>query len=117
MQPSGQNSEIDLREYYITPLYLETMAIRARSWSVDFIQLQLKQFLATIPDYPEVMEILEGEIHRRKLNEIKKKARTLPEDRLIAFQKSLNDPDEKEVVETEIQIRGGARELPDHAAK
>lgn len=106
----------DLREYYITPVYLQTMEQRAKFWSADFIRIQLQQFLETIPDYPEVLEILEGELHRRKLNEIKKKARRLTSKELKDWIRKLEDPDHIEVAETELQIRQGVSSLPDASA-
>lgn len=116
MDLSHLKTNEDLREQFITPLYLQTMEQRARIWSSEFIQQQLSQFLQTIPDYPEVLEILEGELHRRKLNEIRKKARKLRTAELNQLMKSLTDPDQIEVVETEIQIRRGVVSLPDASA-
>tara|TARA_B100001778_G_scaffold148814_1_gene122418 strand:+ start:118 stop:471 length:354 start_codon:yes stop_codon:yes gene_type:complete len=103
----------DLRQYYITPTYLEVMRHRARAWSDEFIQAQLQQFRNTIPDYPEVHELLEGEMHRRKLNGLKrriKKSRTADLQSLKATEK---DPDVIEVIETELLIRQGVKRLPD----
>ncbi|MCB1169352.1 MAG: hypothetical protein KDK25_03410 [Leptospiraceae bacterium] len=103
----------DLRQYYITPTYLEVMRNRARYWSEDFIQAQLSQFRHTIPDYPEVLELLEGEIHRRRLNTLKARIRRLKNPELEAMKEQQSDPDAREVIETEILIRQGTRRLPD----
>jgi len=103
----------DLRQYYITPTYLEVMRSRARDWSDDFIQAQLKQFRNSIPDYPEVHELLEGEMHRRRLNRIKARIKKANTSDLQSLKDGQRDPDVLEVIETELLIRQGVKRLPD----
>ncbi|MBW7857335.1 MAG: hypothetical protein H3C43_03310 [Leptonema sp. (in: Bacteria)] len=104
---------MDLREFYITPTFLKVMANRAKSWSSKFIQDQIDQFQVTIPDYPEVVELLEAELHRRSLNQLKQKLKNQTIQQLkqtvINLQKQYNDgqvsQDELEVAETEWRVR------------
>lgn len=111
--PPAAESE-DLRQYYITPEYLAQMRLRAREWSDDFIQLQMNYFRRTIPDYPEVAEILEGELYARTLNRLHRAART----RSIADVKALlkkygAQADYREILEAELEIRSGVKRLTD----
>lgn len=96
------------------------MASRARHWSERFIIEQIEQFRRTIPDYPEVVDLLEGELHRRRLNALRKELRSLDKDelqrRLRLMQRDYKakaiTQDELEVVETEWRIRNG-KQLPE----
>jgi hypothetical protein len=111
---------VNLREYYITPEYLKLMASRARQWSERFIAEQMEQFRRTIPDYPEVVDLLEGELHRRRLNALRKELRLLNKDELQGrlqlmqrdFAAKAITQDELEVAETEWRIRNRKR-LPE----
>ncbi|MEQ8350454.1 MAG: hypothetical protein RH862_03165 [Leptospiraceae bacterium] len=103
----------DLRQYYITPTYLEVMRKRARHWSDEFVLAQLQEFKSSIPDYPEVHELLEGEMHARKLNRAKKEIKRKKSDELKTLRKSQKDPDIQEIIDTELLIRDGVRRLPD----
>ena len=104
---------MNLREFYITPAYLKRMEMRARSWTEAFITGQIDEFRVTIPDYPEVIELLEAELHRRRLNGLKTKVRRLAGNELVHFLESMQDlfrkggisQDELEVVETEWKVR------------
>jgi hypothetical protein len=104
---------VNLREFYITPEYLKLMESRARHWSERFIQDQIEQFRRTIPDYPEVVELLENELHRRRLNALRMQLRSLKKEelreRLKAMQRQYEagaiTQDELEVAETEWRIR------------
>lgn len=109
------SSAEDLREFYITPDYLKELKRRARVWEDAEIREQLLYFKTTIPDYPEVHEALEGELHRRKLNKLRRHARRLRgEGQLKALlEKYGAEPDYREVIETELQIRRGANRLYD----
>ncbi|MCB1165885.1 MAG: hypothetical protein KDK37_13090 [Leptospiraceae bacterium] len=107
------DSAEDLRQYYITPMYLETMRQRAMQWTDEFIELQMQQFRTEHPTYPELQELLEGELHRRRLNQIKRKARSLKTPDLESALKKQTDPDSREVIQTELLIRQGMRRLPD----
>ena len=104
----------DLRKFYITPLYLQLMRQRSRYWTEEFIKKQLFYFKQTIPDYPEVHEVLENELHVRNLNHLRKEARVRP---LAELKKLLakykHEPDYCEVLQTEIEIRSGNKELKD----
>lgn len=109
---------MDLREYYITPEYLERMGNRARQWSENHIKRQLTLFRRTIPDYPEVLEILEGELHMRNLNALHRHARKVPVEKLDELLgKYGEEPDYREIIEAEIAIRGGARKLHDSSGE
>jgi len=96
------------------------MASRARQWSERFIADQIEQFRRTIPDYPEVVELLEGELHRRRLNDLRKQLRSLNSEELYGrlqvmqrdFAAKAITQDELEVVETEWRIRNRKR-LPE----
>jgi len=104
----------NLREYYITPFYLKTMSGRARIWSDDFIKEQITVFKETIPDYPEVFEILENELHRRELNRLSQTIRKSSIEKLNALLIEFNGhPDFKQVIEVELAIRKGAKHLND----
>ena len=109
----------NLRDFYITPLYLETMRYRSRYWTKEFIKTQLFYFKQTIPDYPEVHEILENELHTRDLNHLRKNTRRLSNadiEKLLKqskHKKYEHNPDYREVIQTEIEIRSGAKRLKD----
>ena len=107
----------DLREYYITPDYLATMRSRSREWSDDFIREQHQLFRGTIvAEYPEVLEVLEGELHRRNLNRLHRSIRRKSADELQALREKYRaEPDYVEVIDTELEIRGGARRLVDRS--
>ena len=107
------NPAEDLRQFYITPVYLEVMRQRARQWSDEFIQRQLSQFKDSIPDYPEVHELLEGEMHRRNLNRLKSRIKKLKSSDLQGMRKKQSDPDTLEIIDTELLIRQGVKTLPD----
>lgn len=110
----GPHTGEDLREFYITPFFIETMAARARQWNDDHLRRQLGLFRRTIADYPEVLETLEGELHRRNLNKLYRHARRLPPEQLKALlAKYSGEPDFKEVIETEIELRKGVTHLHD----
>jgi len=113
------NQDPDLRESFITEQYLELMKQRSRQWSVAEIHEQLKYFKYTIPDYPEVLEILEGEIFARELNQVVQSVKKLPLDRLHQLARKYKDQEEiLEIIEASIAIRQGARRLqekPDSA--
>jgi len=109
-----ERTEEELREFYITPLYLETMRTRASRWSPEHIKSQLQLFRRTIPDYPEVLELLEGELHKRNLNDLRRHARKSLNEQLPALlQKYGAEPDYREVIETEMEIRKGVKRLYD----
>ncbi len=108
----------DLREFYITPLYLKTIQKRAKKWSEDFIIKQLAYFEKTIPDYPEVHEILQTELHTRRLNQLHKNIRKLGKNELLKLlQKYKDEPDYCEIIQAELEIRSGANQLIDKTAK
>ena len=114
MDAKPKQEKEDLREFYITPLYLNTMRQRAKSWSEDFINRQLLYFQKTIPDYPEVHEILQTELHTRKLNQLHKAVRKMKKNELTQLmQKYKSEPDHCEVIQTELEIRSGADFLVD----
>ena len=105
---------IDLRQEYITPFYLETMQGRVRDWAEEQIRKQLILFKRTLPGYPEVLELLEGELHRRNLNRLYRHARGCsPEDLRALIKKYGSEPDFREVLETELELRSGATHLAD----
>lgn len=96
----------DLREHYITPLYLSTMALRARDWSEDFIRSQIEEFKRSIPDYPEVFEVLEAELHSRRLNRVHAEVRRASSaDLPVLLGRHKNDADVAEIIGTEIELR------------
>lgn len=105
----------DLRLYYITQDFLRRMSDRARDWDEAFISEQARAFARAHPDYPELVEILEGELHRRRLNALKNEIRSLPraalEQRLkevrALFRAGEITRDELEVIETVWRIRTG----------
>ncbi|MCB1325953.1 MAG: hypothetical protein H7A21_02140 [Spirochaetales bacterium] len=104
----------DLRVFYITPHYLAQMRARAREWSPDFIKYQIECFRFTIKDYPEVLEILEGELHRRELNAIQRSVRRMSVAEIKKQLQQFSDrPDHAEVLRTELEIRSGASRLRD----
>ena len=108
--PAGEG----LREHYITPLYLDEMTARLPDWSTEHIVSQAKIFRRTLGDYPEVLELLEGELHRRNLNKLRahiRKSSTPELDTLL--EKYGREPDYHEMITTEIEIRGGATHLHD----
>lgn len=109
-----RNQDPDLREFYITPLYLETLRLRVSSWSDGLIQEQLDLFRQTIPDYPEVAEVLEGELYRRELNRLKKSLVNLDGEGLKALLLEYDrDSDFAELIRTTLEIRNGAKKLKD----
>jgi len=104
----------DLRKYYITPHFLSTLHGRARRWSEQFIKKQIAYFKETIPDYPEVNEILENELHRRILNTTKTLVRkSSPAELEKLKEKHENAPDLKQIIEVELEIRSGTSHLND----
>ena len=104
----------NLREFYITSDYLRRMQLRARSWEDAFIQNQITYFKHTIPDYPEVCELLETELHTRNLNQLHRKLRSLEKKELkILLQKYKLEPDYCELIESELEIRTGVKVLYD----
>ena len=115
--PRLANTEEDLREFFITPEYLQRLRERARDWDEPTIQIQLRLFHRTIPGYPEVMFILEGELHTRSLNQLRRTIRRWPAERIEELRRKLEaEPqreDHVEVIQTELEIRGGAQRLFD----
>lgn len=89
------------------------MRRRARQWTEEFIEQQLQQFRHSIPDYPEVHELLEGEIHRRNLNRLKRRIRKMGTSELRELRQTQTEPDSLEVIDTELLIREGTKRLPD----
>ncbi len=105
---------MDLRAEYITPFYLEVMQTRVREWPEPYIKHQLALFRRTIPDYPEVHELLDGELHRRNLNRLYRHIRRAPQEELRRLlEKYGAEPDFREVIETELELRSGASHLTD----
>lgn len=107
----------DLREFYITPTYLAIMKDRAREWSDEFIREQHRIFRGTaVADYPEVLDLLESELHRRNLNRLRKGIRGKAEKEILALrEKYASEADYVEVIDTELEIRGGAHRLVDRS--
>ncbi len=96
----------DLRQHYITPLYLSTMALRARDWSEEFIRFQIEEFQRSIPDYPEVVEVLEAELHSRRLNQVHDEIRRASSaDLPRLMEKHKSDTDVAEIIGTEMELR------------
>lgn len=114
---TAANQEEDLREFYITPEYLARLRDRARDWDEGTIQIQLRLFHRSIPDYPEVMGVLGDELHRRSLNQLRRTIRRWPVPRIEDLRRKLASEPEREdhveVIETELAIRGGAKRLFD----
>lgn len=114
MQQSQTEEPEDLREYYITPAYLDSMRSRAREWPANFIKEQLQNFKSSIPDYPEVHHLLEGEMHRRNLNQLLRYIRHNPRLNLKPLlEKYKSEPDYIELIHTEMEIRSGVQRLTD----
>ncbi|MBX7056559.1 MAG: hypothetical protein K1X75_00745 [Leptospirales bacterium] len=109
-------ADADLRLHFITAEYLARMRQRARAWSDAFIALQLDHFKRELPDYPELQELLEGELHARQLNKLRRIIRKTGDQELRQMLTTLGDPDQRELVATELEIRGGARRLADGGA-
>jgi hypothetical protein len=108
------NQDPDLREFYITPEYLELLVKRARYWPVELVQEQISYFKFTIPEYPEVAEALESELFARELNSVVRAARRMTEDRLRQLLLKYSGHDEVvEIINTELEIRSGAERLTD----
>ncbi|MCR9142254.1 MAG: hypothetical protein NXI24_08375 [bacterium] len=107
----------DLREFYITPTYLAVMKDRARDWSDEFIREQYRIFRGTVvAEYPEVLDLLESELHRRNLNRLRKGIRRKSREDVLALrEKYAAEADYVEVIDTELEIRGGARRLHDRS--
>ncbi len=107
----------DLREFYITPEYLGRLRERARQWDEKTVQVQASLFQRTIPDYPEVTLILESELHTRSLNQLRRLIRRWPVGRVQELRAKLSAEtgreDHLEVIQTELEIRGGACRLFD----
>ncbi|MBI3395693.1 MAG: hypothetical protein HY042_07660 [Spirochaetia bacterium] len=104
MQPEAVKE--NLREHYITPAYLELMGKRARDWTEEFIRDQIQEFKRTIPEYPEVCEVLEGELYARSLNDLHQRVRRASADELSRFLSSpALDPDKAEIARTELELR------------
>lgn len=88
---------------------------RAREWDAAFIRRQISAFAAAHPDYPELVETLEGELHRRRLNALMKEVRSLSvadlEAKLrqgrIDFRADRLSGDELEVIETWWRVKTG----------
>ena len=104
----------NLREFYITPLYLKTMKQRSRYWTEEFIKKQLLYFKQSIPEYHEAHDILENELHVRRLNHLRTEARSRPLPELKKLlEQYRNEADYCELIQAEIEIRKGAKELKD----
>ena len=104
----------DLREYYITPEYLSRMKARAQTWSREFLQTQASLFRESLPDYPELTELIDGELHRRNLNQLLRAIRKKPDASLPRLlRKYQGVPDYAEVIRTEMEIRSGKPRLSD----
>lgn len=112
-----QREPEDLREYYITPTYLAILKERARDWTDEFIREQHGLFRGTVvANYPEVLDLLESELHRRNLNRLQKGIRRKSEADLRALrERYAAEPDYVEVIDTELEIRGGASRLVDRS--
>lgn len=96
----------DLREFYITPQYLKIMDLRSKNWSDQFIKDQIAMFSKTIPDYPEVLELLEGELYRRELEELRKKIKLLSKEEIIRLSGQFEkDSDFRELIQVELDLR------------
>ena len=108
----------NLREFYITPLYLETMRRRARTWSESFLEIQVLSFQKTIPEYPEVQTLLETELHTRRLNRLHSEIHGAPADRLkellVQFKE---EADYCEIIQTELEILNGVKKLKENNAQ
>lgn len=103
---------MDLREYYITPMFLENLKNRARKWTEEFIEEQMRWFEKTIPDYPEVNQILESELHRRDLNRLHKSLREKSTEEIESILRQVEEgSDSEEVLKTELQLRNGVKRL------
>lgn len=119
--PNGHSSAVDepedLRVYYITPAYLAMMRERAREWTDEFIREQHRLFRSTVvAGYPEVLDLLEMELHRRNLNRLHKGIRRKPDAELQALRKRYAaEPDYVEVIDTELEIRKGVHRLVDRS--
>lgn len=104
----------DLRVYYLTPEFITRMANRAQRWSEDFIQNQISEFRKTIPDYPEVVEILESVLHARRLNDFHKKIKKMGPEALVSLLKAGNlENDFLEILRAQIEISKGNSRLED----
>ncbi len=118
LQLTPASADEDLREFYITPLYLETMGSRVKEWTDEHIKNQIRLFRRTIGDYPEVLELLEGELHKRHLNTLYRHIKKSPNSVLEQLLEKLGDePDYREIIETELEIRGGAKHLHDSSGE
>ena len=113
--------EEDLREFYITPEYLARLKERAREWDEKTLQAQLRLFQRTIADYPEVLQILDVELHTRSLNHLRRTIRRWPDGRIQQLQHKFRDEpnreDHLEVIQTELEIRGGVTRLFDSSGE
>ena len=101
-----QNQIEDLREFYITPQYLKIMGLRVKKWSDQLIKDQLHLFSKTIPDYPEVLELLEGELYRRELEVLRKKIKLMSTEQIIQLSgRYEKDSDFRELIQVELDLR------------
>ena len=108
----------ELREFYITPVYIDIMTRRASFWSTEHLKKQILLFSRTIPDYPEVIELLEGELHKRNLNKLLRHIRSNPNIDLKALlNKYGGEPDYHEIIMTELEIRKGVKHLFDSSGE
>ena len=103
----------DLREFYITPLYLERLEQRARIWSEEFIEEQSRLFMQSHPDYPELVEILNGELKRRHINRMIESIKQSSKEQLHELERTTLDPELLEVIRASIEIRAGAARVFD----
>lgn len=104
--------EEDLREYYITPEFLERMTSRAKEWDPVMIHEQIEIFRKTLPEYPELVNLLSDELYRRDLMTFYRKVRQASTKRLRdALQKLAPGSDKREMISIEISLRNGERRL------
>ncbi len=112
MKLNRYNGDENLREFYITPQWLTLLAERSREWDDALLKEQLSYFKKTLPDYPELHQVFEEELHIRLLNRVNKKARSM-NTKAIQNEIQKRDPDDDivEVLRTELEIRSGKERL------
>ncbi|MDH5654455.1 MAG: hypothetical protein OEZ34_00985 [Spirochaetia bacterium] len=101
-----QEKKEDLREFFITPAYLEAMKSRSRKWDSSLIREQIQLFRKTISDYPEVIEILENELYRRELEALRKEIQKKRENEIQRLYMDYDkDSDFAEIIRIELANR------------
>lgn len=102
----------DLREFYITPVYLTTMEKRSKNWSDQFISEQITLFKHSIAEYPEVIELLEGELYRRELEAFRKKIKLHNTEELKRLKTTVDaESDFAELIHVEMDFRKRLKSL------